>query len=110
MYAFAASISPSVSSSSSSSSELRKNLSAVYARRSDSLRELARPRVRTGANAWDAVHDAFLHVLEHPPSDTSERALGAALESAVRNACNRQARQRTDDVNLKIALRKRFPV
>jgi DNA-directed RNA polymerase specialized sigma24 family protein len=106
------SVSPvsSVSIDPNAGAQLRKSLSAVYARRSSALRELARPRVRNGADAWDAVQDAFLFVLEHPPSDTSERALSAALETAVRTACGRQERQRTDDSNLRIALRKRFPV
>jgi DNA-directed RNA polymerase specialized sigma24 family protein len=94
----------------SASPDFRKQLSAVYRRRSDSLRELARTRVRKSADAWDAVQEAFLFVLEHPPADTSERGLTSALEAAVRAACGRQARQRADDVNLKIALQKRFPV
>jgi DNA-directed RNA polymerase specialized sigma24 family protein len=96
--------------SAAADARLRRNLSAVYARDASALRELARRRVRTSTNAWDAVQDAFLFVLEHPPKDTSERTLAGALESAVRTACGRQARQRADDVTLEIALRKRFPV
>ena len=107
MYAISTTPTPTTTDS---AAQLRKSLSAVYARHSNALRELARTRVRSSTNAWDAVQDAFLFVLEHPPSDTSERALAAALESAVRTACGRQARQRADDVNLYIALRKRFPV
>ena len=90
--------------------QLRARLSAVYSTRAHALRDLARPRVRNGAEAWDAVQDAFLQVLEHPPADTSERALAAALESAVRAACSRQARVHADDLSLRIALRKRSPV
>ena len=106
---YATTQSPSAPSA-ATSADFRKNLSAVYTCRSSSLRELARSRVRNGAAAWDAVQDAFLFVLEHPPRDTSERGLTAALEAAVRASCGRQARQRTDDLNLKIALQKRFPV
>ena len=90
--------------------QLRKSLTAVYARRSTALREIARTRLRSGADAWDALQDAFLHVLEHPPADLSERALTLALDTAVRAACGRQERQRSDDEKLCIALRKRFPV
>jgi DNA-directed RNA polymerase specialized sigma24 family protein len=88
----------------------RKTLSAIYVRHTSALRDLARPRVRSSADAWDAVQDAFLFVLEHPPTDRTERGITSALEAAVRNACGHQARQQKDDVNLKIALRKRFPV
>jgi DNA-directed RNA polymerase specialized sigma24 family protein len=101
---------PTPASQTSLDAAFRKNLGAVYARRSGALRDLARTRVRNGADSWDAVQDAFLHVLEHPPSDTSERALSAALEAAVRTSCGRHATRRREDEALRIALRKRFPV
>ncbi len=110
MYATLPSAPLSLVPAQSSQEVLRKNLTAVYARRSAALRDVARTRVRNGADSWDAVQEAFLHVLEHPPSDTSERSLSAALDAAVRTSCGRKAAQRRDDETLRIALRKRFPV
>ncbi len=99
MYATIPSAPLSLVPAQSSQEVLRKNLTAV-----------SRTRVRNGADSWDAVQEAFLHVLEHPPSDTSERSLSAALDAAVRTSCGRKAAQRRDDETLRIALRKRFPV
>jgi DNA-directed RNA polymerase specialized sigma24 family protein len=92
---------------SSSSASFTARLGALYTRRSGALRELARRAVPTRADAWDVVHDAFLSVLESPPEDTSDAALGAALERAVRAASGRHAGRRADDAALRVALRKR---
>jgi hypothetical protein len=93
-----------------SAADLRRALTAVYGRRASALRELARPRVRHAAEAWDAVQDAVLFVLEHPPSDCGEAALAAALDAAVRLVCAEYAKRHAGDERLRIALRKRFPV
>jgi DNA-directed RNA polymerase specialized sigma24 family protein len=100
----------SVAASAATSASLRGRLAAVYAVHANALRELARPRVASRADAWDAVQDAFVFVLEHPPRDPGDAALLAALETAVRTACGRQARARRDDFDLRVALQKRFPV
>jgi len=89
---------------------LRRTLDAVYRERWATLHEVARRFVRKDDDASDAVQDAFLHVLEHPPRDASRRVLGIALEDAVRVMCGRQRRTRRDEEDLKIGLRRRFPV
>jgi DNA-directed RNA polymerase specialized sigma24 family protein len=107
------SISPDVSSPDPSTPDLelfRTNLDAVYRARWSALHEIARKYVRKDHDASDAVQDAFVQILTRPPRDTSPRALGVALEAAVRAACGRQRRVRRDDAELKIGLRKRFPV
>jgi DNA-directed RNA polymerase specialized sigma24 family protein len=89
---------------------VRTNLDAVYRARWSALLEVARKYVRKDYDASDAVQDAFVLVLARPPRDTSPRGLGIALDAAVRTACERQRRVRRDDQELKIGLRKRFPV
>jgi DNA-directed RNA polymerase specialized sigma24 family protein len=90
--------------------ELRRTLDAVYRERYASLFELARRTVRKDEDASDAVHDAFVHVLERPPHDLSKPALTLVLEGAVRAACERGRRNRRDEAAMKIGLRKRFPL
>jgi DNA-directed RNA polymerase specialized sigma24 family protein len=114
MYAATIELSDSNSVSSSPSTPnpqlLRTILDGVYRERWSALHEIARKYVRNDDDASDAVQDAFVQILAHPPRDTSRRALGVALDAAVRAACERGRRARRDDAQLKIGLRKRFPV
>ena len=89
---------------------LRRAVDAVYRERWASLLEVARKHARKGDDASDAVQDAFVQVLEHPPRDASKHTLTVALEAAVRAACERQRRNRRDEAAMKVGLRKRFPV
>jgi DNA-directed RNA polymerase specialized sigma24 family protein len=89
---------------------LRRTLDAVYRERVASLLVIARRHARNGDDASDALQDAFVHVLAHPPLDPSKRALTVALETALRTACERQRRHRRDEAAMKVGLRKRFPV
>jgi DNA-directed RNA polymerase specialized sigma24 family protein len=90
-----------------SSSQLATTLSAVYAAHAPALRKRVALATSERAHAWDVVQEAFLHVLDHPPSNVSPTSLAAALDGAVRAACRRESRRRADDAQMRIALRKR---
>ncbi len=107
MYATAIDLERPADSTHARDEQFRRPLSAVYTARGPALRRLADAARPNGADPWDLLQDAFLHVLEHPPIDTSALAVGAALERAVRVATNRESTRRREDSAMRVALRKR---
>ncbi len=90
------------------SETFRRNLGAVYACRIVALRASAQLRLGRPTDAHDAVQEAFLHVLENPPADTSIASLSNALDIALRRTTGRFAETGRSDVALARASRERI--
>jgi DNA-directed RNA polymerase specialized sigma24 family protein len=76
--------------------EHRERVATLYKNELFKLREFAFRILRNTEDAEDAVHDAFVHVLElRPPV---ERDLSAFIRTLVRAACKKIRRTRLERV------------